>query len=242
MLSTVSPSPPKPVSEVWRPHLTRLPELTKRRLRWRKLWQLVSRLLIRWLTVAEVNGLENFPEQGPALIVTNHLGDADVPLGLAFLPVAPDGLAKAELYDYPVLGKLLDAYGVIWVHRGRPDRRALRAALQGLAQGRFIALAPEGRQSVTGALEEGAGGAAYLAWKAQVPVLPITFVGTEDKNVYGSLKRFRKPKISLTIGKMFHLDPYPNRREAVRQGTHKIMRALARQLPPAYRGVYLFDV
>ena len=57
----------------------------------------------------------------------------------------------------------MDWYGTIWVHRGRPDRRALRAALNGLAEGRMLAIAPEGRESISGELEQGTDGAAYIA-------------------------------------------------------------------------------
>jgi 1-acyl-sn-glycerol-3-phosphate acyltransferase len=136
----------------------------------------------------------------------------------------------------------MDTYGVIWVHRGRPDRRALHAVLDGLAEGRVIAIAPEGRESVSGALEEGTPGAAYLALKSGAPILPVTFTGTENRNVYGSLKRLRRAEISLTIGKPFHLDQSGNWRQAVDQGTQQIMLTLAEQLPPEYRGVYINNV
>ena len=72
-------------------------------------------------------------------------------------------LTKIELYEIPLLGKVLDLYGVIWVRRGQPDRRALRAVMEAMDDKRMVAIAPEGRESLTGALEEGTGGAAYLA-------------------------------------------------------------------------------
>ena len=142
----------------------------------------LARLLAWIFTKVEIQGLENFPSQGPAIIVANHLGDADFVLGIAFTPRPPEVLAKAELYNFPVLGKLMELYGVIWVHRGQPDRRALRASLQGLAEGRLISLAPEGRESLTGGLEEGTNGAAYLALKANAPILPVTFTNTENES------------------------------------------------------------
>ncbi len=208
---------------------------------WRRRWRWVGKKLVRWLTKAQAHGLENFPAEGPALLVTNHLGDADVLLALAFFPRFVEPLTKVELYDFPVLGKLMDAYGVIWVHRGQPDRRALRAALSALQEGRLVGLAPEGRQSLTGSLEEGTGGAAYLALKANVPIVPITLVGTEDSNIYSNLRRFRRPHISVTVGPPFRLEPDADRRQAIERGTQKIMRRLARQLPEAYRGVYRTD-
>ncbi|GAB4581230.1 MAG: lysophospholipid acyltransferase family protein [Anaerolineales bacterium] len=234
----------KPRNENWRPELTRLPELTPARVRARQRWQATARFLIRWLTRTEVTGLENFPPQGPALIVVNHLGDADVVVGIAHFPIIPEVLAKAELYDIPLLGRAMEAYGPIWVHRGQPDRRALRAALQALSDGRMVALAPEGRQSVTGGLEEGTEGAAYLALKAgdvrgkPIPIVPVAFTGTENDYVYGHLKRLRRARLTMTIGPVFCLDQADDWRTAIPRGTEKIMYALASLLPLEYRGVY----
>jgi 1-acyl-sn-glycerol-3-phosphate acyltransferase len=185
-----------------------------------------------------VTGLENLPRRGPALLVTNHLGDADFVVGLAVSPIAVDLFAKAELFDYPLLGKVLEAYGVIWIHRGQPDRRALRAALQGFDENRVIAIAPEGRESLSGALEAGTGGAAFLALKGEVSLVPITFTGTENQRIFENLKRLRRSRATVTIGLPFRLNHRSDRRNALEHSTETIMLALARQLPVEYQGVY----
>jgi 1-acyl-sn-glycerol-3-phosphate acyltransferase len=233
-----SSSPPKPVAEQVRPEITRLPQLTARRRLARRALQVLLRFLAWLLIDSQVSGLENIPAQGAALIVSNHLGDADLALGIAFAPRFPEVLSKAELYDFPILGWLMEAYGVIWVHRGQPDRRALRAALQGLSEGRLVTLAPEGRESLSGALEEGTNGAAYLALKADVPVVPITFTGTENRCLYGNIKRLHRTPITVTIGRPFHLAQDGGWRAAIEHGTRTIMLTLASQLPPEYRGAY----
>ena len=233
-----SPPEPKPRSQLIRPEITRLPRLTI----WRRVFRCLAIALVRlvvWLfTRARTYGFEHIPRQGPVLVVSNHLGDADLVVGMALSPVKVDALSKAELYDFPILGKAMDAYGVIWVHRGQPDRHALRAALDGLRQGRFIAIAPEGRESVTGALEQGTEGAAYLSLKAGVPVLPLTFTGTENVRIYGNLKRLRRTDVSMTAGAPFRLEELPDHKRAIELGTQQIMCALAAQLPPEYQGVY----
>ena len=231
-------SPPKPVSEIWRPELTRLPRLHWRRRVYRAFWRGLCNLVITLLTKRTVEGLENFPDKGPALVVVNHLGDADAPLLVGSIPTTLDALGKIELYDFPVLGKLMDWYGVIWLHRGRADRRAIRAALDGFAEGRFIAIAPEGRYSLVGGLEEGQQGAAFLAVKADVPIVPVGFIGTENEHVYGHLKRLRRPPIMLRVGKAFRLNQQADRQEMMREGTRRIMESLANLLPETYRGVY----
>jgi 1-acyl-sn-glycerol-3-phosphate acyltransferase len=228
----------KPLSRDFRPEITSLPRLTAARRALRTLYRWLSKIVIALCTRYQVHGLENFPSQGPALVVVNHLGDADIILGLAFFPAPVDALAKMEMYDFPVVGKLMDSYGVVWVHRGQPDRRALRAALQGFRDGRLIGVAPEGRESLTGSLEEGTGGAAYLALKGNVPIVPVTFTGTENARIYGNLKRMRRTAVSLTVGLPFRLEVGADSRQAVQKGTDLIMHRLAEQLPAQYRGVY----
>jgi 1-acyl-sn-glycerol-3-phosphate acyltransferase len=232
------PEREKPRASIARPELTRLPRMTWWRKPVRIFLRLLARILVLALTRCKVKGLTNFPRQGPALIVVNHLGDADAVLGLAFFPTPVDALAKMELYDFPLLGGIMQAYGVIWIHRGQPDRRAIQAVRHALAEGRLVGIAPEGRESVTGGLEEGTGGAAYIALKANVPLVPVTFTGTENNRIYPNLKLLRRTEVSITIGPIFQLERLPDRREAIRLGTQKIMLKLAEQLPHEYRGIY----
>jgi 1-acyl-sn-glycerol-3-phosphate acyltransferase len=256
---------PKPVTGYSRPELTRLPRLTFWRRTFRKLINTLARLAFFLCARCRLGGLQNFPARGPALVVTNHLGDADPVLAAAFFPAQVEGLAKIDLiHDYPPLGWLMEAYGVIWVHRGQPDRRALRASLKGLREGRIVAIAPEGRESLIGGLEQGTGGAAYLALKTGAPVVPVVFTGTENSQVYGSLKRLRRAPVSMTVGPAFKLAPggLPREgiandgpaelgdllpqgspdKEAIQQGTRAIMLALAKLLPTELRGVYQKEI
>jgi 1-acyl-sn-glycerol-3-phosphate acyltransferase len=196
------------------------------------------KLLIFTLTRPTVKGLENFPKHGPALIVINHLGDADVVLVGAYAPVMFEGMGKIELRDHWFAGPIMSAYGIIWVHRGRPDRKAIRAALDGLAEGRIVGIAPEGRQTTIGGLEEGNEGAAFLALKAGVPIVPVAMTGTENENIYGHIKRFRRARVTLSVGKPFFLREQADRQDMMREGTKQIMQSLAELLPESYRGNY----
>jgi 1-acyl-sn-glycerol-3-phosphate acyltransferase len=227
-----------PPSQVLHLEITRLPRLSVWRRAVRGVLLFILRVAVWLCTRSRRFGFENIPAHGPALVVTNHLGDVDLVIGMVLSPVSVEALAKADLYNFPIIGRLMDVYGVIWVHRGQPDRRAMRAALDGLGEGRFVAIAPEGRESITGALEEGTAGAAYLAIKAGVPVIPVTFTGTENARIYGNLKKLRRTDVTMTVGKPFYLEVLPDRKEAVERGTYQIMCTLATQLPEQYRGVY----
>ena len=149
-----------------------------------------------------------------------------------------EGLGKIELNEHWLVGPVFRAYGIIWVHRGQPDRRAIRAALDGLAEGRLVTLAPEGRQSVIGGLEEGNSGAAFLAMKSGVPIVPIGMTGTENSNIYGHLKRWQRAPVTLKVGKPFFLPPHVGRQQTLQEGTRLIMQTLASLLPEAYQGQY----
>jgi 1-acyl-sn-glycerol-3-phosphate acyltransferase len=231
--------PPKPVADKLRPELTRLPEYTFWRRLSRRALRVLERLIVTTRLKVKVSGLENFPARGPALIVLNHLGDADIVVLLSQLSTLEvDPLAASNLYDIHLLGFVAELYGVIWLHRGQPDRRALNCALESLRLGRFITIAPEGRESVAGGLEQGLGGAAFLALRADVPIVPIAMTGTENERVYRGLKRWPRLPVTMTVGRPFHLAESGDRHADLRNGTDHIMRELARLLPPEYRGIY----
>ena len=233
-------SPSKPVTDWWRPDLVALPRLTLVRQAFRIFARGVIKLVTLLTMRATVKGMENFPKQGPALVVINHLGDWDVVLLGASIPTTIDGLGKIELYEDRFVGPIFRAYGVIWVHRGQPDRKALRAALDGLAQGRMIAIAPEGKQTTTGGLEEGNEGAAFLAMKAGVPIVPVAMTGTENQNINNHIKRGKRAHVTLSVGKPFVLSSNgkADRQESMQDGTRQIMESLARMLPESYQGIY----
>ena len=183
-MQTLPSVPPKPIAGIWRPELTRLAPLHLTRRLFRDCARLLARALIRLLTHCRLRGLEYLPKTGPALIALNHLGDADAAVMLAALPAAPEALGKIELlHEYPVLWQLMDWYGTIWVHRGRVDRRALSCAVQALDEGRVVAIAPEGRYTLTRGLEKGGFAAAYVALHAGVPVIPDALTGTDNATV-----------------------------------------------------------
>ena len=230
--------PPKPVTEMWRPELTRLPRLTP----WRRVFRIFMLAALRIISFfflkPTLRGLENIPKHGPALIVINHLGEADFVLLAAALPVVPDAIGKIELYYLRVLGRLSDWYGVIWLHRGRADRRALRAALAALEEGRVLVIAPEGRYTRMGGLEPAGNGAAFLALQTGATIVPVAMTGTENSNVYPNMRRLRRTPVTLTAGTPFHLKPGSDRQANLQAGTERIMKALAGLLPTDYRGVY----
>lgn len=233
-------SSPKPVSEIWQPELTRVPNLTLARRSFRRFFKCFCRFIVFACTRTKIRGQENYPRKGAAIVVINHLGDPDAILTLAALPDFPEVIGKIELRSIPGLRQVMDMLGIIWVHRGQPDRRAVAAALEALHQGRRIIIAPEGRESVSGGLEAGTDGAAYLALKTGAPIIPLTITGSEFRLIENGLKKWHRMPVEVTVGIPFTITPGADRREALKEGTRTIMEGLARQLPAKYRGVYTY--
>jgi 1-acyl-sn-glycerol-3-phosphate acyltransferase len=200
----------------------------RRALIYRRLARLAARTLLRLI----VRGVENIPRAGGLLFAMNHLGDADPLLVLGFTPRAGAVVGKVEILDWPVVGIVARAIGMIPIRRGAPDRGALNACLRMLQSGGALLIAPEGRETPSHTLIEAQEGVGFLALRSGAPIVPIAITGTE--NVYRDWRRFRRPCVTLTFGEPFCLPPDINRREA----TDLIMRRIAALLPPSYRGVY----
>jgi 1-acyl-sn-glycerol-3-phosphate acyltransferase len=186
----------------------------------------------------QVEGRENFPATGPYLVVVNHLHWLDVPLVMVTLRHHAAGIAAYEWGRHPVVGRLGRRLGhVIFVRRGT-DHRALVEAIGWLRGGGVLGLAPEGARSQTGALRRGRRGAAYLASRTGVPVVPVAAWGQE--RILADLKRLHRPRIHVRIGTPFLLPGTPSRAKDDELDAHtdRIMRAIAVLLPPEYRGVY----
>jgi 1-acyl-sn-glycerol-3-phosphate acyltransferase len=92
------------------------------------------------------------------------------------------------------------------------------------------------RSSQTGGLGKGQAGVALLAIKAPAPILPIAAYGQEQATKYW--KRFRRVPIHIRIGQPIELPSGKANKEQLETYTEQIMVAIARLLPPEYRGVY----
>jgi len=202
------------------------------------------RFLIRWIgfnTLAKldrVEGLENVPSSGPCLLMINHIAFIDPIVVMHVLPRNIIPLAKAEVYEYPVIGIFPKLWGVIPVHREEFDRKAVQQVLEVLRAGEIVLVAPEGTRGP--ALKEGKEGVAYLASRGQVPVVPTAIDGTIGFPALRGAAPWRGPGASVRFGRPFLFKPEYRHagREELRKMTDEAMYVLASLLPPYRRGVY----
>lgn len=164
----------------------------------RAIFIVIFATVFRW----QVIGRANIPKQGPFLVCANHFSWLDPPLIGCVMPRQVFFMAKEELFQYPIFRELLLMVGAFPVKRGMPDRKALKHASKLLSEGRVVAMFVQGtrRQSLDAAAARP--GAAWLAIRNRVPVLPVL--------IEGPYRPWRRIKIS--IGPAFELSEYYGRR------------------------------
>ncbi|MEW2520453.1 lysophospholipid acyltransferase family protein [Actinacidiphila alni] len=152
-----------------------------------------------------VEGLENIPREGPAILASNHLSFSDS----FFLPAMLDRkvtfIAKAEYFTSPgIKGKLTAAFfkGVGQLPVDRSGARgageaAIKSGLAVLERGELFGIYPEGTRSPDGRLYRGKpGGLARVALASGAPVIPVAMIDTEKVQPVGQVM----PKLSIRPG------------------------------------------
>ena len=199
------------------------------------------RFVINLVTDVEISGREHLPPKGGFVVATNHLGILDAALAYyvldqwdLFVPVAEKWEESAILRW---LGKHLN---FIFVDRFHPDLKALREMIHRMEDGQTLVIAPEGTRARDEKMAEAKPGVAYLAAKSGFPVLPVALSGTEDRIIFGNLKRLRRSRVRVTGGPAFSIPPVPkeNREEFLQHWTDEIMCRIAVMLPEHNRGHY----
>jgi len=188
------------------------------------------RSFFRLVMEMRVEGLENFPREGPVVLAANHVTNFDVfPMQFA-LPRPIFFMGKAELFKNPLVDLVIRNLSGFPVNRGEMDLWAMRHAAKVLAHGQTLGMFPEGTRSKGKGLKVAKTGSARLAIEAHCPILPIAIVGSDQ-----FFKRFpRRTLVQITL-----LQPLmPKLGENLLALTDRLMFTLAQGLPNEMRGVY----
>ncbi len=199
---------------------------------------LMVRTWLRLFTCWQVRGRENIPSQGPLLVVANHLNLADPPLVSVSLTRKAIFMAKEELFRSRFSSYFIGSFGSFPVHRGQLDRKALRQAERVLAEGLALVIFPEATRSKNAQLQPAFPGSALIALRSGAPILPVGITGTE--RIKGRGWWLLRPKITVNIGRPFHLPPVSSKltKTELAELTNYIMGHIAELLPVEYRGNY----
>ena len=150
-----------------------------------------ARILLRLaFTSSSATGVEKLDPNGTYVLVANHASFLDIPVILSALPMEIRFFAKKGLFSIPFLGWHIRRSGHLEVARG-DARASLKSMLEGarLIRERRISVVvfPEGGRSPDGVIRPFIEGAAYIAIKAGVPVVPVGLVNTRGVLPMGTL-------------------------------------------------------
>ena len=203
--------------------------------------------LLKIIFRPQVEGAENVPDEGPAILASNHLSYADWLFMPLTLPRRVTFVAKAEYFTSPGLKgwfqrKFFSGAGQVPIDRSGASAAegALSAAKRLLANGELFGIYPEGTRSHDGRLYRGKTGVARLALETGVPVIPVAVLGTDVVAPPGKkFGTFTRPKVRF--GKPLDFSRYEgmeNDRYILRSITDEIMYEIMRLSGQEYVDMY----
>jgi 1-acyl-sn-glycerol-3-phosphate acyltransferase len=191
---------------------------------------LVAKLLWR----ISFEGLQNVPKTGPFIMAPIHRSNIDFGLasGCTRRPMAY--LGKESLWKNKYFGAFITHLGAYPVNRGAPDRVSLRRSLEILEQGKPLVLFPEGTRRTGPVIENLHEGAAYVAARAGVPIIPVGLGGTERALPRAKLLP-RPVKVHILVGEPLLPPPVP---EGARHPSRRAVNELTLRLQDSLQDLF----
>jgi 1-acyl-sn-glycerol-3-phosphate acyltransferase len=171
-------------------------------------------------------GLDNVPKEGPYVLAPIHRSWIDFGLVSAVTRRRMGYMGKESLWKNKAMGSFITMLGAYPVNRGAPDREALRRTLDILEKGEPLVLFPEGTRRGGPIIEHLHEGAAFVASRAGVPLVPVGIGGSERALPKG--KGLPRPvKIHVIVGEPIHPQPTA---EGARHPSRRAVKELTVQL------------
>ena len=179
----------------------------------------IANIIFRLIFRIEIVGKENIPKEGRVILCSNHISNFDpIMLGIA-VPRPISFMAKKELFEKKLLGKLISGLGSFPVDREGSDLSAIRNSLKVLKEEKMLGIFPEGTRKYNMDLENIKAGIGLIAIKGKSPVLPV----------YIDAKYRMFSKVKITIGKPMNFDNYKDKKlgaDEYREISKDIMRSI----------------
>lgn len=214
----------------------------------RNVWRRILMPFMRLFFGFKVKGIEHLPPVEPYILISNHLHNIDPLLLQIALPRNCHYFTKREAFEYPIIRDVARWTGAFPVDRGTPDRWAIRRAEAALDQGIPVGIYPEGTRSTTLGLQKGFAGVGLIALRSGVKIVPSVVTGSERMPFNGKKGKLNAGAnmpdpghkgVLIEFGEPFELPrEIDGKRVTSEQATDMMMVALAKMLPPGYRGVY----
>jgi 1-acyl-sn-glycerol-3-phosphate acyltransferase len=171
-----------------------------------------------------IEGRENIPTDRPFVLAPVHRSNVDTVLACTVTTRRMHFMGKASMWRYG-FGVLWNALGAYPVHRGAADREALRRTVDVIATGEPVVIFPEGTRQTGPEVQPLFDGAAYVATKTGVPIVPVGIGGSEQAMPKGS--RFIHPvKVHIVVGRPLEPDIPEDGKRASRRSIHELTERL----------------
>ncbi len=194
------------------------------------------------LAKIKIKGSENIPKKGSFIVVCNHFNILDAPF-IIFAIKKPINFLMAS--DLTVVTQFMWApwlYGFIPTNRQNIAPTTIKNSLAAIKKGEVVGIFPEGTAKEH-FIRPAKNGAAYLAMRTGVKILPMSVIGTD--NIWANWLKGIRPKLQINIGKPFRPKSLPKKRtgrnEAIKTTGENIMCRIAALIPDEYHGVYAGD-
>lgn len=131
-------------------------------------------------TTVEVIGAENLPQEGPVVFISNHQGNFDIPLLMAYINMPKGFISKIEAKKIPIVVKWMELIHCVFMDRStlKGSAGAIIEGIKTLKAGHSLVIFPEGTRSRGDLMGEFKHASFKLATKPGVPIVPITIDGS----------------------------------------------------------------
>jgi 1-acyl-sn-glycerol-3-phosphate acyltransferase len=186
---------------------------------------------------ARIRGQDRLPRTGGYILAPSHRSMMDIPFLAAVTPRRVRFMGKIEVFKIPVVGTLFRWLGGFPVLRDGTDRMAVRDSIELLDAGEALVVYPEGTRQHGPAIQPLQPGAAYLAIRAGVPIVPVGIAGSEEIFRSHGTKLPRFGRAAIVVGEP--IQP-PERTGTVvkRDVVNELTDVLAKELQQVFDEAY----
>jgi 1-acyl-sn-glycerol-3-phosphate acyltransferase len=183
-------------------------------------------------TRMKIEGKEHLPADGAYVLAPVHRSYVDTPIAACVTRRRVRFMGKDSMWKYPAVGKLISALGTFPVSRGTVDREALQRSIAVLNGGEPLVLFPEGERKDGPTVQPLFDGAAFVAAKAGVPIIPVG-IGGSDRVMPRGAKFVFPRKVRVIIGEPIRAEVGENGRSS-----RKAVAAVTEQLHTELQQLY----
>jgi 1-acyl-sn-glycerol-3-phosphate acyltransferase len=186
---------------------------------------------------ARIRGRERLPRSGGYVLAPSHRSMMDIPFLAVVTPRRVRFMGKVQVFKIPVVGTVFRWLGGFPVQRDGTDRKAVRDSIEILQGGEPLVIYPEGTRQHGGVIQPLQPGAAYLAIRAGVPVVPVGIAGSEEIFRSHGTKRPHFGRVGIVVGEPIH-PPVRSTGVVKRDVVNDMTDTLAKELQQVFDEAY----